>query len=168
MKDKKAPLRYYSGKLGPGFLCGANNKMPCAWGAVKVMLAFSKLPVGKRTPLIERAIQRGVDFLLGVDPATANYPNGWAENPSGDWWKFGFPVFYITDMLQNVEALIRLGFGKDPRLANALELIRQKQDNNGRYALEFDYKGKTWVNWGEKKMPNKWVTYRASWVLKNC
>ncbi len=45
LEDKKAPLRYYSGKCGPGFLCGANNKLPYAWGAVKVMLAFSKLPL---------------------------------------------------------------------------------------------------------------------------
>ena len=43
MKEKKVPLRYYSGKIGPGFKCGANNKLPCAWGASKVMLAFSKL-----------------------------------------------------------------------------------------------------------------------------
>lgn len=40
MKDKKASLRYYSGKRGPDFVCGANNKLPCAWCAVKVMLAF--------------------------------------------------------------------------------------------------------------------------------
>lgn len=42
--DKTTALRYYSGKCGPGFCCGANYKLPCAWGAVKVMLAFSKLP----------------------------------------------------------------------------------------------------------------------------
>lgn len=30
MEERKAPLRYYSGKCGPGFRCGANNKLPCA------------------------------------------------------------------------------------------------------------------------------------------
>jgi len=33
--------------------------------------------------------------------------------------------------------------------------------------LEYDYAGKTWVEFGKKKQPNKWVTMRAAWVLKN-
>lgn len=165
MGDKEAVLRYYAGKCGPNFMCGANNKLPCAWGAVKVMLAFGKLDPQKRTPLIERAIRQGVDFLLGVDPAEAAYPTGWSDKPSGNWWKFGFPVFYVTDLLQNVEALVRLGHGKDARLAHALQVIRDKQDRQGRWALEYDYGGKTWVEFGPKKQANKWVTLRAAWVL---
>lgn len=167
IKDKKAPLRYYSGKCGPNFVCGANNKLPCAWGAVKVMLAFGKLPPEQRTPLIENAIKKGMEFLLGIDPAEAKYPTGWSNRPSGNWWKFGFPVFYVTDLLQSIEALVRLGYGKDRRLLNALSIVREKQDKNGRWALEYDYAGKTWVDFGKKKQPNKWVTLRAAWVLKN-
>ena len=132
------------------------------------MRAFGKLPPEERTPLIERAIQAGIDFFLGVDPAESAYPNGWSDKPSGNWWKFGFPIFYITDMLQNVEALVRLGYGKDPRLSHALRLVREKQDKDGRWPLEFDYAGKTWVEFGPKKQANKWVTLRAAWVLKNC
>jgi hypothetical protein len=49
--EKNETLRYYAGKRGPGFVCGANNNLPCAWGAAKVMLAFSKLPDVERTPL---------------------------------------------------------------------------------------------------------------------
>ncbi len=168
MKDKNAPLRYYAGKCGPDFVCGANNKLPCAWGTVKIMLAFSKLPLKQRSiPLIESAILKGVDFLLGTDPAEAAYPTGWSNKPSGNWWKFGFPVFYVTDILQNVEAFVRLGFGKDSRLSIAIKIIREKQDENGRWALEYDYSGKIWVDLGKKKQPNKWVTFRAAWVLKN-
>jgi hypothetical protein len=164
--DRKAALRYYAGKCGPDFACGANNKFPCAWGAVKVMLAFSKWPIEQRTPLIEAAIQQGVAFLFGVDPATADYPTGWSSKPSGNWWKFGFPVFYVTDLLQNAEALVRLGYGHDPRLTNALAIIQDKQDANGRWSLEYDYAGKTWVTFGAKKQPSKWVTYRALRVLR--
>ena len=54
-------------------------------------------------------------------------------------------MFYVTDMLQIVEALVGLGYGGDPRLANALALIRDKQDAQGRWPLEYDYAGKTWV-----------------------
>jgi hypothetical protein len=164
--DRKASVRYYSGKCGPGFACGGNNKLPCAWGAVKVMLAFGKLPAERRTPLIERAIDRGVEFLFSTDPAGAGYPTGWNDKPSGNWWKFGFPVFYVTDLLQNVEALASLGYGHDLRLARALELIREKQDDQGRWPLDYDYSGKIWVDYGEKKQANKWVTLRALRVLR--
>jgi hypothetical protein len=165
-EDKKAELRYYASKCGPNFACGSNNKLPCAWGAAKVMLAFSHLPAERRPPLIENAIQQGVDFFFSTDPAKSDYPSGFSKNPSRNWWKFGFPVFYVTDMLQIVEALIRLGYGSDPRLKNALALIKDKADRGGRWNLEYDYTGKTWVDFGVKKQPNKWVTIRALRALK--
>ncbi|HEY96943.1 MAG TPA: nitrogen fixation protein NifH [Dehalococcoidia bacterium] len=171
MTDRKVPLRYYAGDLcGPGFACGGTLRKPCAWGAIKIMLAFGKLPAEKKTPMIERAIKMGVDFLFSKDPATADYPVGYSPKPtgkpSGNWWKFGFPTFMVSDILQNAEALARLGYGQDPRLANALQLILDKQDGNGRWPMEYSYTGKTWGDFGPKKQPNKWVTLRALRVLK--
>ena len=74
-------------------------------------------------------------------------------------------MFYVTDLLQVVEVLTTLGYGKDPRIANAIKLIRDKQDTDGRWALEYHYGDKTWVTFGENKKPNKWVTLRALRVL---
>jgi hypothetical protein len=164
--DKEAEVRYYAYNCGPIFACGGNSNLPCAWGAVKVMLAFSKLPIEKRTPSIIRAIEKGIDFLFSTDPAGAEYPARVKGKPNRSWWKFGFPVFYVTDVLQNVEALVGLRFGADPRLANAMKIIRDKQDKNGRWPLEYDYNGKTWVDFGLQKQPNKWVTLRVLRVLK--
>jgi hypothetical protein len=165
-EDRQATVRYYAGKCGPVFACGANNKLRCAWGAVKVMLALGRWPVERRTPLIENAIKQGIDFLFSTDPAGADYPSGWSEKPSGNWWKFGFPVFYVTDLLQILETLALLGYDDDPRIANAMAIVRQKQDSNGRWPLEYDYTGKTWGDFGAKKQPSKWVTLRALRVLK--
>jgi hypothetical protein len=164
--EKHAPVRYYAGKCGPGFACGANNQLPCAWGAVKVMMAFGRLPADRRKAQIRSAVQHGIDFLLGTDPAAAGYPTGWTDKPNQSWWKFGFPVFYVTDILQIVEALTALGCGRDPRLGNALDLVLSKQDGQGRWPLEYDYAGKTWGDFGPKKQPNKWVTLRALRALK--
>ena len=164
--DKQAAVRYYAYKCGPTFACGINNKLPCAWGGVKVMLAFSAWPVKRRTPLIKRAIKQGAEFLLQPDPATAAYPTRTGSPPNRSWWKFGFPVFYVTDLLQNVEALAGLGYGRDPRLQSAVQIVRDKQDEQGRWSLDYDYAGKTWVDFGPKQQPNKWVTLRALRVLK--
>ena len=167
MEDKDAPVRYYAYKCGPTFACGVNNKLPCAWGGVKVMLAFSKLPAKKQTPLIRKAIEQGAEFFFGIDPATAKYPTRDGSKPNPAWWKFGFPVFYVTDLLQLAEAFAGLGYGGDPRLSDTLNVIREKQDDEGRWRLEYDYTGKTWVNFGIKKEPNKWVTLRALRMFKS-
>jgi hypothetical protein len=162
--DKDATVRYYAYKCGPSFACGVNNKSACAWGGVKVMLAFGKWPVKRRTALIKKAIKQGTDFFFSIDPATAKYPTRDNSKPSINWRKFGFPVFYVTDLLQLAEAFVGLGYGDDPRLANTVNLIREKQDEQGRWLMEYDYK--TWVDFGKKKQPNKWVTLRALKVLK--
>jgi hypothetical protein len=116
--------------------------------------------------VIQRAIRHGVEFLFSTDPAKARYPTGYSAKPSGNWWKFGFPVFYVSDVLQIAEALLALGYGRDRRLENTLSLIREKQDEHGRWALEYDYAGKTWVDFDPRQRPNKWVTLRALRVLK--
>lgn len=166
-EDRHAPLRYSTYKCGPLFRCRANNGLPCAWGAAKVMLAFSKLPSSRRTPLIDEAICQGVEFLLASEPAAAPWPNGFADQPSGNWWRFGFPVFYVADLLQVAEGLVALGFGDDPRLARTLALIASKAGVDGYWPLEYHYSGKMWpgVGFGRKGKANKWVTIRALRVL---
>jgi hypothetical protein len=166
-EEKDAPLRYLkSGTCGPGFCCGYNAKKPCAWGAVNVMLAFSRLPQHKRTPLIQRAIDVGLEFLLGRDPAVADYPMGQGTKPSGNWFRFGFPLFWVADVLQNLEVLTSFGHGSDPRLSSAMDLVEGKQDEQGRWRMERSYNGKTLVDIEEKGKPSKWVTLRALSVLR--
>jgi hypothetical protein len=167
MEEKDAQVRYYAYKCGPIFACGVNDKLPCAWGGVKVMLAFSKLPAERRTPLITQAIKQGLEFFFQIDPATAKYPTRDGSKPNRAWWKFGFPVFYVTDLLQLAEALAGLGFGNDPRSSHVLKIICEKQDGEGRWPLEYDYTGKTWIDFGKKGQANKWVTVRALRVLKS-
>jgi hypothetical protein len=166
-EERKAPLRYLkSGTCGPGFCCGLNAKKPCAWGAINVLVAFSRLPEEARTPLLRRAIETGVKFLLSRDPAIADYPMGEGTRPSNRWFKFGFPVFWATDVLQNLEVLASFGYGGDARLSAAMDLVMDKQDHQGRWKMEYTYNGKTLVDVEEKGKPSKWVTLRALRVLK--
>jgi hypothetical protein len=164
---KDAPVRYYrSGNSAPGFVCSGNNHKPCAWGATKAMLALGKIPEAKRTPTIRSAISTGAQFLLGSDPALADYPTPQGTKPSRSWFQFGFPLAYVTDVLQNMEVLAMLGYASDPRLTRALELLVSKQDAHGRWMLEYTYNGKMWIDIEEKGKPSKWVTLRALRVLK--
>jgi hypothetical protein len=159
--------RYHAYKCGPDFACGLNGGLPCAWGAAKVMMAFATLPTRRRTPVIKRALRRGVQSFRGIEPMTAMYPFAYGDRPSPNWWKFGFPVFYVTDLLQWIEAAARYGYGRDPQLKASLDFIRSKQNAQARWSMEYDYlRGKLWVDFGPYKQPNKWVTLRALRVLK--
>jgi hypothetical protein len=166
-EEKDARVRYYrSGNSGPGFHCSANNHKPCAWGAIPALDALSRVPPRARSASIRRAIRQGTEFLFSRDPAVADYPMGWNTKPSGSWYKFGYPMGYVTDVLRGIEVLTTLGHGRDPRLGRAAELILSKRLPDGRWPLEYSYEGKTWFDIGEKRKPNKWVTLRALVVLK--
>ncbi|HLF76592.1 MAG TPA: nitrogen fixation protein NifH [Dehalococcoidia bacterium] len=157
---------YASGTSGPGFCCAANYKLPCAWGAVKAMLALARIPPAKREPHVQRAIDQGAEFLLSKDPLIADYPFGPGSNVSSSWFKLGFPLGYVADVLQNLEALCEIGLAGDPRLQNALEWLLAKQDKDGRWRNEYAYNGKTWVDFERQGQPSKWVTLRACRVIK--
>ncbi len=173
------------------FVCSQRNaNLPCAWGAIKAMIALNKVPPAQLTKNMQEAIKRGVDFLLSHDPAVADYPFGRGNKPSSNWFKFYFPLMSEADMLQNMEVLMAQGQSQNPRLAKAINQVIRKQNQQGRWLLERTYKelsdtqetkvfywyqnslrlyitGKELADIQEKKgQPSKWVTLRALRVLK--
>jgi hypothetical protein len=164
---EKMPRWYASGTSGPGFACAANEHQPCAWGAVKELSALARVPHGRRTPLVRHAINDGTAFLFSRDPATADYPMGWGNTkPNGSWFKLGFPIGYVADVLQTLEVLAELGHGRDQRLARALAWVEAGQNAQGRWANRYAYNGKTWIDIERQGQPSKWVTLRACSVLR--
>ena len=159
--------RYFkSGNSAPGFVCAMNAHLPCAWGVINSMISLSKIPVEQRTGTMQAAIQTGLGFLLHHDPAAADYPFGRGEKPNSSWFRFGYPLGFISDVLQNLEVLIALGQAQNPRLANAFDLVISKQNQQGRWLLEHTYNGKMWVDIEKRGQPSKWVTLRTLRVLK--
>ena len=152
---------------GPGFRCGANDGLPCAWGAAKALLALARIPPDRRSPAVDRAIETSVDFLLSRDPATADYPMGYGNSkPNGSWFRLGFPSGYVADVLQVLEALAEAGAGRDPRLAHAIGWLLAQQDDEGRWANRYAYAGKMVVDIDVPGAPSRWVTLRACRVLR--
>jgi hypothetical protein len=153
-----------SGVQAPGFYCSANYDLPCGWGAVRALWALNAVPAEDRTPVVEAAVETAIDFLLSYDVARADYP--YKERVNSSWFKFGYPLGYVTDVLLNLEVLAEAGQGGDPRLDEAIELVLSKQDEQGRWPMEYSYNGKMWIDVEEKGKPSKWVTLRAARMLK--
>jgi hypothetical protein len=141
-----------------------SDGLPCAWGAVKALAAFAEVPRDQRSPAMSEAIQSGISFLLSCDLAAGSYPA--AYGPSPLWQQFSFPLGYTSDVLEVLDVLGRLGVREEPRLAEAIALIRAKADARGQWALEHALDN-TWAAFGRVGQPNKWVTLRAFGALKH-
>ncbi len=155
---------YESGTSGPGFQCAVNGKQPCAWGAVKALRALASFPSQWRSDRVKKATTTTVEFLLSRDPAKADYP--YTGRVSGEWFKFGFPLSYTSDVLETLLALTEAGYARDSRLDKAIELVLSKRNANGRWALKHSLNGKMWADIEAKGKPSKWVTLRALRVLE--
>ena len=156
--------RYYkSGTTGPGFCCSGNYGLPCAWGAIKALLGFSQVPLKDRDPVLQAAIDTSIDFLLSYNLHEADYPH--QERINGGWFKFGFPLGYTSDILQALVVLAHFDRADDPRLVEAIEFVRSKQDAQGRWKMEKSLNGKMWADIEQIRQPSKWVTLHALYVL---
>jgi hypothetical protein len=123
-----------------------------------------RAPADDRSPVVEEAVRATTGFLLGHDIARAAYP--FKDRISSSWFKFGYPMGYVTDVLLNLQTLVEVGLGGDPRLSEAVRLVLSKQDEMGRWRMEYSLNGKMWADIEVKGKPSKWVTLRALRMLK--
>jgi hypothetical protein len=82
------------------------------------------------------------------------------------WTRFAFPTWWHYDVLRGLEYLRRAGVAPDERVAEAIDLVVSKRDDDGRWPLETQYPGKMPVETDEGQgRPSRWNTLRALRVL---
>ena len=137
----------------------------CYMGSTKVLKAFSYIPEERRSPEIKAIIGREVENIL------ENQVYRYLRNPDGSrkekagWKRFGFPIYYQSDVLEVLDTLTRLGV-QDERMEPSIELVKAAQGDDGRWLLKHTFNGKMWIDIEEKHKPSKWITLRALRVLK--
>lgn len=141
--------------------CYINGEQPCAWGYSRLVWGLAALPEGARTGDVERAIRRGVEFLLTYKMERGAFPTD--TKPSHLWRQLSFPLFYQADVLFALRAVDAAGAIEDPRAQPAIAWILARQDPRGRWAARAPY---------EARMPakidaSKWVTLHVLGVLKH-
>lgn len=83
------------------------------------------------------------------------------------WTRFGFPTWWHYDVLRGLEYFRRANRVPDPRLAEAVEIVRSKADADGRWAVEISYPGPMPVEIQTAEgQPSRWNTLRALRVLR--
>ncbi|MBS7631285.1 nitrogen fixation protein NifH [Candidatus Bathyarchaeota archaeon] len=151
------------GWLCPYWRAHIRDRHGCFMGTITPLDAFSALPEEERTPGIEEAIERGVEFLLMHRLFKADH-HGFATI-NENWLKLGFPCFFY-DILRGLEVVTSLGYGDDERIDDALEVLVEKQNCEGKWILENTPTGRMQADLEKKGQPSKWVTLKALKVIK--
>jgi hypothetical protein len=82
------------------------------------------------------------------------------------WTRFAFPTWWHYDVLRGLEYLRRAGVAPDERVAEAIDLVVSKRDDDGRWPLETRYPGQMPVEMDDGQgRPSRWNTLRALRVL---
>ena len=82
------------------------------------------------------------------------------------WSSFAFPTWWHYDVLRALEYLREAGVVPDERVAEAVDLVASKRDNDGRWSLETRYPGVMPIEMDEGEgRPSRWNTLRAMRVL---
>lgn len=136
------------------------------------LAAFACVPKSKRSPSMERAIERGAEFYL----ERKLFEEGRKYAP---WFRLHYPNHYYYDILVGLDVITRLGYSDDRRLRPALDILRGKRRRDGTWLLDRvhpDIGPKTKINPDAKKTrplvieppgrPSKWITLKALTVQK--
>jgi hypothetical protein len=87
------------------------------------------------------------------------------EVPVDGWLRFSFPTRWHYDVLRGLEYFRRADV-RDPRLAEAIELVRSKRQEDGSWLLENTHPGAVHVEFEDGDgRPSRWNTLRACRVL---
>jgi hypothetical protein len=79
--------------------------------------------------------------------------------------EFAFPYYWHYDVLRALDYFREAGGPPDPRLAEAVELVRSKRRDDGRWVLDRVHPGRVHFGLEEAGQPSRWNTLRALRVL---
>jgi hypothetical protein len=118
---------------------------------------------GRRTKAVRAAQSRGREFLL-VHRLFRSHRTGAVIKPI--FIRFSFPPRWHYDILRALDYFQAVNAPRDPRLAEAIDILRSTRDADGRWPLQNSYKGKTYFELERLGAPSRWNTLRALRVLK--
>jgi len=135
----------------------------CHMGAVKALKALAAVPVERRTPAARATIEAGVEYLLRHHVHKRCHDPSVVAKPG--WLRFGHPLMYQTDALEVLGILTSLGV-RDDRMAEAVDVVVGKADDEGRLRLENTFNDRMIARVEAKGRPSRWLTLEALRVLR--
>jgi hypothetical protein len=126
-------------------------------------LRLYELHRGRKVRAMREAQRRGREFLL-VHRLFRSHRTGEIIKPA--FIRFAFPPRWHYDILRALDYFQNVNAPRDPRLADAIDIVQSTQLKDGRWSLQQSYKGKTYFEMERLGAPSRWNTLRALRVLK--
>ena len=102
--------------------------------------------------LLDRGLFRRIGTGEVIDPA---------------YLEFAFPYYWRYDLLRALDYFRRSGVDADPRMAEAVDIVRSKRQPDGRWLLDAIHPGRVHFHVEEPEgTPSRWNTLRALRVLQ--
>jgi hypothetical protein len=117
---------------------------------------------GRDADAVRVAQRRGREFLL-AHRLFRSHRTGEVIKPI--FTRLSFPPCWHYDILRALDHFRAADAPRDPRLTDAIELLRAKRRPDGRWILENRYRGKTWFQLERIRAASRWNTLRALRVL---
>ncbi len=147
------------------FRCKQNWDLPCAWGAARALFGFASIPGEKRSPSIQAAVERGLDFLLaGEKLVEGRFPD--EEHVHSMWSRLNFPLFYQADVLFVLRVTAALNALDHPGAQSALAWLRGRRMRNGRWRGASPYRRRTWPELSDAEDVSRWVSLHTAHILQ--
>ena len=149
-----------------GWNCEApNNSVVSSFGStidvLDGLLEYERAKGG--SPDIAAVRRRGEEYLL-ERKLFRRKSTGEVVDPA--WVQFSFPVRWKYDVLRGLDYFRATGDRPDPRVAEAIALVRSKRQPDGTWVLENTHRGKVHFALEEGDgRPSRWNTLRALRVL---
>jgi hypothetical protein len=119
------------------------------------------LPV--RVGEIRRAQRLGREFLLAHRLFRSHRTGNIIKS---EFTRFSFPPRWHYDILRALDYFKTVNAPRDPRLTEAVEIVRTRRREDGRWLLPAGYKGHTFFELEKAGKPSRWNTLRAMRVLR--
>lgn len=125
------------------------------------LLAFEVATGG--SPAVSAARRKGEEYLLERSL--------FRRKSTGDvvniaYLDFAFPYYWYYDILRALDYFRRAHSERDPRLVEAVDVVRSKRQPDGRWLLDRVHEGRAWFDIEVPGQPSRWNTLRALRVLK--
>jgi hypothetical protein len=121
-------------------------------GAFGATLRVSEAIARGHAYLLERRLLRRLSTGEVIDPAFA---------------QLSFPTGYHYDVLRALDHLRAAGATPEERMAEAIDVVRGKRREDGRWVLDIEHPDQLDIDMGESSgQPSRWITLRALRVLR--
>jgi len=114
------------------------------------------------SPTVREALAAGEEYLLERE-LFRRKSTGEVVDPS--YLDFVFPFYWHYDVLRALDYFRRSGAASDERLGQAVELVREKRQPDGRWLLDRTHLGRVHLDLEDVVTSSRWNTLRAIRVL---